>query len=152
MVLLDASVRENVAFGAGTAADDARVREALEAAHLGEWLKGLPDGLDTRVGESGKLVSGGERQRVAIARSLYRQPDLLILDEATSALDTTTELAVLDRLRQMPDLTTIVVSHRSAPIEQADRIVLVEEGRVSAIGTFSDLADRTEQLRGQMGL
>ncbi len=152
VVLLDASVRENVAFGAGRATDDDKVLEALDRAQLTSWLAGLPDGLDTMVGESGKLVSGGERQRVAIARSLYRDPQLLILDEATSALDGATEKALLEALRAISDgLTTIVVSHRMAPIEQADRVALLEDGRISALGTFEEVAASTKEFRDQVG-
>jgi len=140
VVLLDTTVRDNVAFGEGADADDDQVRTALERAQLGEWLATLPDGLDTMVGESGKLVSGGERQRVAIARSLYRNPDLLILDEATSALDAATEAALIESLRTLADtLTTIIVSHRSAPVRAADRVAVLEDGRIAAVGTYAEL-------------
>lgn len=153
VVLLDGSVRENVAFGAGHGADDDRVLRALERAHLGEWLRGLPDGLDTRVGESGKLVSGGERQRVAIARSLYREPDLLILDEATSALDGATEAAVIEGVTELAGtLTTVIVSHRLAPIRAADRLIVMFEGRVAAIGTYDELVASDVEFRDLVGM
>jgi ABC-type multidrug transport system fused ATPase/permease subunit len=153
VVLLDASVRENVAFGAGDAADDARVLRALERARLGEWLARLPSGLDTMVGESGKLVSGGERQRVAIARSLYRQPDLLILDEATSALDGATEAGLIETLTELSsELTTIIVSHRIAPIQAADRVALMEDGRITAVGPFASLVSDTAEFQDLVGL
>ena len=148
VVLLDASVRENVAFGAGHGTDDGRVALALERAQLDDWLASLPDGLDTTVGESGKLVSGGQRQRLAIARSLYREPALLILDEATSALDATTEAAVIESLANLSGrLTTIIVSHRRAPLQVADRVALLEAGRVSAIGPYAELVTETPEFR-----
>ncbi len=141
VVLLDATVRDNVAFGEADRADDELVAGALKRARLGEWLEGLPDGLDTMVGESGKLVSGGERQRIAIARSLYRRPDLLILDEATSALDAATEASLIEGLVALSgELTTIIVSHRLAPIRAADRVVLMGDGKVLAVGDYAELA------------
>ncbi len=153
VVLLDASVRENVAFGAGDAADNARVLRALERARLSDWLAKLPDGLDTMVGESGKLVSGGERQRIAIARSLYRHPDLLILDEATSALDGATEAELIETLIELsPELTTIIVSHRIAPIQAADRVAMMDEGRITAVGSFATLVSDTEAFQDLVGL
>ncbi len=108
----DGTLRENVAFGATEVADDKRVTWALERAQLGDWIGSLPEGLDTMVGESGKLVSGGQRQRVAIARSLYRDPQFLILDEATSDVDAATESALLDTLNSLSaQMTTVIVSH-----------------------------------------
>ncbi len=153
VVLLDASLRDNVAFGAGASIDDDEVRRALHHAQLDDWVAGLPNGLDMMVGESGKLLSGGERQRVALARSLYRNPDLLILDEATSALDGATEAALLESLARLSgELTTIIVSHRLAPIRAADRVVLMESGRITAIGTYDELAADAVEFRDLVGL
>lgn len=148
VVLLDGSVRENVAFGTGHGADDERVLAALERARLSEWLATLPRGLDTTVGESGKLVSGGQRQRLAIARSLYRDPALLILDEATSALDAATEAAVIAGLAELSGrMTTIIVSHRSAPLRAADRVAVLEAGRVAVVGPYATVASETLEFR-----
>lgn len=153
VVLLDGSVRDNVAFGAGGEAEDVRVRAALEAARLGDWIETLPDGLDSVVGEGGKLVSGGERQRIAIARSLYRDPSLLFLDEATSAVDGATEAQLLKSLIGLSDqLTTIIVSHRLAPIRAADRIVFMEDGRISAVGKYEELWSDSAVFRHLVGL
>ena len=152
VVLLDATLRDNVAFGAGSKADDERVRVALERAQLGDWLAKLPEGLDSMVGESGKSVSGGERQRVAIARSLYRNPDLLILDEATSALDGATEASLIDSLRDLSgEITTIIVSHRAAPVRAADRVAMLEHGRITAVGTYDGLLATDHAFRDLVG-
>ena len=129
MILIDGTLRENVAFGAREVADDKRVMWALERAQLGDWIGSLPEGLDTMVGESGKLVSGGQRRRVAIARSLYRHPQLLILDEATSDVDAATESALLDTLRSLSaQMTTVIVSHRLAPIQASNRVAMLDAG------------------------
>jgi ABC-type multidrug transport system fused ATPase/permease subunit len=152
VVLLDGTVRENVAFGAGQRADDELVLQSLHRAHLTDWLESLPNGLDTMVGESGKLISGGERQRVAIARSLYRRPSLLILDEATSALDGATEAAVIKELAELGGgLTTIIVSHRLAPLQAADRVVMMDSARVVTVGTYADLMNRADDFRDLVG-
>ncbi len=152
VVLLDGTVRDNVAFGAGTKADDDLVIQSLERAQLGDWLRSLPAGLDTMVGESGKLISGGERQRVAIARALYRRPALLILDEATSALDGATEAAVINALAHLTgELTTIIVSHRLAPLQAAHRVVMMEGGRITAVGSYPDLSTSVPEFRNLVG-
>ncbi len=153
VVLLDGTVRENVAFGTGSEADDERVLDALAKSQLTEWLAGLPNGLDSLVGESGKLVSGGERQRISVARSLYRAPDLLVLDEATSAIDGATEAALIDGLLSLEDgPTTILVSHRIAPIKAADRIVYMAEGHVLASGSYDELLSDNLDFRSLVGL
>lgn len=152
VVLIDGTVRENVAFGAAERSD-ARVREALEQAELSDWVATLPKGIDTRVGESGKLVSGGQRQRIAIARSLYRNPQLLILDEATSDVDAATEAALLENFRTSErEMTTIVVSHRLAPIEVSDRVVMLSGGRITHQGPYLELADTVPEFRRLVGL
>ena len=151
VVLFDASVRENIAFGMHPEPDDERVRWALGVAQLGSWLDGLPSGLDTTVGEGGKLVSGGERQRIAIARSLYRRPELLVLDEATSALDGATEVSLLAALRAQVGMTTVVVSHRVAPLEAADIVVMMREGVIALHGSYGSLVSSHAEFRELVG-
>lgn len=116
------------------------MRAALTRANLWDFAAGLPEGMDTRLNEAGTNLSGGQRQRIAIARALYREPDVLILDEATSALDNTSEAAVLEALRALaPDIITIVIAHRLKSVEIADRIYLIEDGRVVCQGSRAAL-------------
>jgi ATP-binding cassette subfamily B protein len=137
--LRDATLRENLNYGREDATDD-ELRAALDIAGLGEMLAGLPDKLDTAVGQRGKRFSGGERQRIAIARAVLRDSRLLILDEATSHLDTRREESVLDAVERVGrDRAVLVVAHRLSAIERADRIVMLEQGRVVEHGTHAVL-------------
>jgi len=141
VVLFNDSVAANVALGeAAQAPDRARVRAALEGAHLLEFVDGLPQGIDSPIGHNGGQLSGGQRQRMAIARALYKNAPILILDEATSALDSESERAVqaaLDDL--MKGRTTLVIAHRLSTIEHAHRIVVLEAGRITEQGTHAEL-------------
>ncbi len=153
VVLIDGTLRDNVAFGTADNSKDDRITLALEQAELGDWVQSLTDGLDTPVGEAGKLVSGGQRQRIAIARSLFRDPQLLILDEATSDVDAATEAALLTNFKTVRDgMTTVVVSHRLAPIESSDRVVMLSGGRVVQVGKYEELADSVPEFRRLVGI
>lgn len=131
--LLDDSIKKNVAFGIPEDdIDDVRVWEALEQAQLMQVVKKMEQGLDTVVGERGIKLSGGQRQRIAIARALYRNPDILILDEATSALDSETENAVMDAINGLYGVKTLVIiAHRISTIKRCDYIYEVRNGKVS---------------------
>jgi ATP-binding cassette subfamily B protein len=137
--LLHTSVRENLRYGKPDATD-ADIEAAARAAQVHDLISGLPDGYDTTVGSRGHRFSGGEKQRIAIARTLLRDPRVLILDEATSALDTETERAVQ---RAFDDLargrTTITIAHRLSTVRDADEIAVVDHGRVVESGTHGDL-------------
>jgi subfamily B ATP-binding cassette protein MsbA len=138
VVMLNDTVAANVALGLPI--DEPRVLHCLQAAHLGEWLSGLPDGLRATVGHNAAQLSGGQRQRMAIARALYKDAPILILDEATSALDTESEKAVQEALdRLMRGRTILVIAHRLSTIQHADRIVVMHAGRVVEIGTHQAL-------------
>jgi ABC-type multidrug transport system fused ATPase/permease subunit len=145
--LIDGSVSHNVCFDKSIREIDAtRVWEALERAHVADFVRGLPDGIETLVGESGVRFSGGQRQRLGIARALYRRPTALILDEATSALDTPTEAAFASTIQQLRGtLTLITVAHRLSTVRHCDTIFLMDEGRLIAQGPF-------EELRRESGL
>ncbi|MEV6620785.1 ATP-binding cassette domain-containing protein [Amycolatopsis sp. NPDC051106] len=136
------TVRENLRFAKPDATDE-EIEAAAKAAHIHDTLAGLPDGYDTVVGQRGYRFSGGEKQRMAIARILLRNPPVLILDEATSALDTRTERSVqaeLDRLAA--GRTTLTIAHRLSTVEHADQIVVLHEGRIVERGTHEELLAR----------
>ena len=149
--LLHASIRENLLL-ARPGATDADLVAACRSARIHELIDGLPKGYDTLVGERGYRFSGGERQRLAIARMLLRDPPVLILDEATSALDTRTERAVQEALDALArGRTTLVIAHRLATVERADQIVVLHQGRIVERGTHADLvalAGRYADLAG----
>ncbi|MCS6786101.1 MAG: ABC transporter ATP-binding protein/permease [Thiobacillaceae bacterium] len=128
------TVAANVAYG--EAIDQARVIEALKQANAWDFVQALPAGIHTRLNEGGSNLSGGQRQRIALARALYRRPDVLILDEATSALDSAAEAAVLATLRTLaPGLITLIIAHRLQSMDLAQRIYLIQDGRVACAGS-----------------
>lgn len=131
------TVRENLIMGA--AIDDLEVQEALEVARAHGFVQRMPGGLDAVVGERGVTLSGGQRQRIALARALLRRPRVLLLDDATSAVDPRVERAILDGLRSSVAATTMVVAHRVSTIALADRVLLLDAGRITASGTHRDL-------------
>ena len=126
--MIDSTIRKNVAFGvADEDIDDAKVWRALQEAQLDEFVRGLPDGLDTSIGERGIRISGGQRQRIGIARALYNDPEILVFDEATSALDNDTEAAVMEAVNSFHGRKTmIIIAHRLNTIEKCDMIYKVE--------------------------
>lgn len=127
--MFDDTIRENVAFGE-TQIDDAQVWKALESASLKQFVEELPEGLDTMVGENGIKFSGGQKQRMAIARALYLKPEILLLDEATSALDSETELAVMEAIASLQgSITMIIIAHRLTTIRSCDRIYEIRDHR-----------------------
>ncbi len=137
--LLHATVRENLRYAKPEATDD-EIEQAAKAAQIHDLIAGLPDGYDTMVGSRGHRFSGGEKQRIAIARTLLRDPRVLVLDEATSALDTQTERAVQQAFDQLArGRTTITIAHRLSTVRNADQIVVLDHGRVSETGTHAAL-------------
>jgi ATP-binding cassette, subfamily B, bacterial len=137
--LFHASIRENLAF-AKPEATDQEIEAAARAAQIHDLIVSLPDGYDTPVGERGYRFSGGEKQRIAIARTILRNPPVLLLDEATSALDTVTERAVQEALDTLAEgRTTIGIAHRLSTVRRADQIVVLDRGRVAESGTHTEL-------------
>lgn len=130
--LTDDTIRKNVAFGIDeNEIDDEKVWRALEQAQLAEFVRTLPNGLENIVGDKGVRLSGGQRQRIAIARALYKDPEILVLDEATSALDTETESAVMEAIEYLQGKKTmIIIAHRLSTIENCDVVYEVKEGTV----------------------
>ena len=138
-VLFSASALENIRYGRPGATDD-EVYAAARAAYADDFIRALPEGYDTFLGERGVRLSGGQRQRIAIARAMLKNAPLLLLDEATSALDAESERMVQAALESaMRDRTTLVIAHRLATVQQADRIVVIDQGRLVEQGTHAEL-------------
>lgn len=138
VVVMNDTLASNVALG--QAADRDKVTQCLLAANLGDYLESLPQGIDTLVGHNAATMSGGQRQRLAIARAMYKNAPVLILDEATSALDNESERMVQDALQTLQTgRTTLVIAHRLSTIEKADLIVVMDAGRVIESGTHASL-------------
>ena len=136
------TLRENIAF-ARPDATDAEIRQAAEAAHVTEFVDGLPDGFETLVGERGVKLSGGQRQRVALARAILRDAPILLLDEATSALDSESEGLVQQALwRLMEGRTAFVVAHRLSTVARMDRLIVLDRGQIIEQGSHAELLDR----------
>jgi len=140
VVLFNDTIRNNLAYGQLKASSDEDLMRAAEAAHILEFVKDLPEGLETVVGDRGVLLSGGQRQRIAIGRALLKNAPVLILDEATSALDTQSERRIQEALNVlMKDRTTLVIAHRLSTVEKADRIIVLDAGRIVESGTHTEL-------------
>ncbi|WP_405837556.1 ABC transporter ATP-binding protein [Streptomyces sp. NBC_01518] len=140
--LFHATVAENLRFAKPDATDE-ELYTAARAAQIHEHIAGLPDGYDTVVGERGHRFSGGEKQRLAIARTILRDPPVLLLDEATSALDNRTEAAVQDAIDALSaNRTTLTIAHRLSTIRSADQIVVLDSGKVAERGTHEELLDQ----------
>ncbi len=154
IAMTNGTVRENVALGLPTdAIDDDWVWDALDRAHLADFLRGSREGLDTMIGEHGVKLSGGQRQRLGVARALYTQPKFLVLDEATSALDAETEQAIAHTLTSLEGMvTTVTIAHRLATIRHCDLVVYLDNGKILASGTFDEVRNRAESFDQQARL
>lgn len=139
--LSDNTLRRNIAFALpDNLIDDHRIIQAMRDAQIDDLLETLPDGLDTSLGEHGRMLSVGQQQRVGIARALYDQPSLLVLDEATSALDLKTESEISTVINALGSkITVVIIAHRLSTVKHADRIILMRNGRVAGADTFSNL-------------
>jgi ABC-type multidrug transport system fused ATPase/permease subunit len=147
--ILDTDIGSNVTFGMPT--DPARIAQAIEAARLTRFLASLPQGTETPVGERGATLSGGQNQRIAIARAFYRNPEILIFDEATSALDNETEREIQETLsRRDPGRVTLIVAHRIHTLKHCDEILVIDEGKLVDSGRFDDLAARSAVFQAML--
>ncbi|HSX83871.1 MAG TPA: ABC transporter ATP-binding protein/permease, partial [Cellvibrio sp.] len=141
-VLFNTSIRDNIAYG-NPAADDAQIDRAIRMAHLKSFIDSLPQGDKTIVGERGLKVSGGEKQRIAIARVLLKGAPILLFDEATSALDSNAETAILEAMREVATgHTSVVIAHRLSTVVDADKIVVLDQGQVVEQGSHNELLQR----------
>ncbi len=138
-MLFNDSIFENICYGDPTANDD-DVAEAIRLAHLDNFIAQLPEGENTVVGERGLKLSGGEKQRVAIARTILKRPPILIFDEATSSLDSHSEQAILGAIHEVSTgHTSLVIAHRLSTIVDADNIIVLDQGEVAEQGSHQQL-------------
>lgn len=144
--LFEGSIRQNLTLGDEEFSDE-NIWEALALAEMGAFVRSLPLGLDTRVGERGTQLSGGQGQRLIIARALIRRPEMLLLDEGTSALDADTEARIVRNLAGSPTRILVMVTHRVDAVRQCDRIAVVESGRLVGMGTFDELSSSNRTFR-----
>jgi ABC-type branched-subunit amino acid transport system ATPase component len=141
IVIASGTIRENIALGYPIEeATDDLVMHALRVAHLEDFVANLPDGVDTQVGERGARISGGQRQRLGIARAMFTRPHLLVLDEATSSLDGLIEASISDAIHALKGKTTVVIiAHRLSTVRNADKVVYLSNGHVLASGSFDEV-------------
>ena len=143
VVLFNDTIANNLAYGQLRECSEEEVQQAAEAAHIIDFVKDMPDGLETVVGDRGVLLSGGQRQRIAIGRALLKNAPVLILDEATSSLDTQSERRIQDALEAlMKNRTTLVIAHRLSTVEKADYIIVLDKGKIAESGTHKALLEQ----------
>jgi ABC-type multidrug transport system fused ATPase/permease subunit len=155
-MISNGSIKDNVAMGfPHSSVDDELVVEALRIAQLYEFVSNLENGFDSQVGDRGTKISGGQRQRLGIARAMFTKPQLLVLDEATSSLDGETEANISDSINAMKgNVTVLMIAHRLSTVRNADLVVYLENGSVIATGSFESVRsevpdfDRQAQLMG----
>ena len=145
-MLFSGSIRENMRWGDPNATDE-EIREACRIACADGFVTAFPDGYDTDLGQGGCNVSGGQKQRLCIARALLKKPKILILDDSTSAVDTATEAKIRDGLKKLTDMTKIVIAQRITSVMDADQIIVMEHGRISDVGRHAELLLRSEIYR-----
>jgi len=137
--LFSGTIKDNISYGQ-TRTTEREIREAAIQANIHDFIEGLPNGYQTEVGERGTKLSGGEKQRIAIARAILRNPKILILDEATSSLDAETESLIRDALEKlMKGRTTLIIAHRLSTIEKVNKIVVLDDGAIVESGTHLEL-------------
>ena len=140
-LLFSGTIRDNLKWGKPDATDG-ELWAACRAAHAEEFLRRMPDGLDTDLGQGGVNVSGGQKQRLCIARTLLKQPKVLIFDDSTSAVDTATESGIRHALAELDGVTKIIIAQRISSVQSADMIVILDDGRLHAVGTHDELLAR----------
>jgi ATP-binding cassette subfamily C protein len=147
--LMDDTIRRNIAFGIEDEnIDEARISKALKLARLEDFIVSLSDGVSTIVGEHGTRLSGGQRQRIAIARALYREPNVLVFDEATSALDNVTEQEITHAIENLSgEKTILIVAHRLSTVRKCNKIIFMREGHIVSSGSYDELLTNSNDFR-----
>jgi ABC-type multidrug transport system fused ATPase/permease subunit len=154
VVISNGTIRENVGLGYKSEfVNEEFVWDAVKAAQLESYVNSLPFGLDTQVGERGTRMSGGQRQRLGIARALFTKPKLLVLDEATSALDGETEAAISKAVQDLRgNVTVIMIAHRLSTVRNADSVIYMDRGQIKSIGTFEEVRSKVPDFDRQAKL
>ena len=139
--LTDDTIRKNIAFGLREDnIDDALIKQAVEKASLNKFIDNLSNGIETVVGEKGIRISGGQQQRIGIARALYRDPEILMLDEATSSLDQSTEKKIMESIQFLKRTKTlIIITHRLSTVKNCDKIFFIDKGKITKQGSPSEI-------------
>ncbi len=146
-LLFSGTIKENLRWGNAEATDE-EIVEACKLAQADEFVRSFPDGYDTHIEQGGTNVSGGQKQRLCIARALLKKPKILILDDSTSAVDTKTDMLIRDGFKKyIPETTKIIIAQRVASVQDADMIIVMDGGRISDVGTHSELLERSEIYR-----
>ena len=146
-VLFSGTIKENLRWGDENASDEELVN-ACRLACADDFIRSFPDGYDTHIEQGGTNVSGGQKQRLCIARALLRKPKVLILDDSTSAVDTQTDAKIRKSFREyIPDTTKLIIAQRISSVEDADMIVVMNEGKIDAVGTHTELMETNEIYR-----
>jgi len=154
VTISNGTIRQNVALGyPEDVASDELVSEAIRIAQLTDFVASLPNGLDTHVGERGTKISGGQRQRLGIARAMFTKPKLLVLDEATSSLDGQTESDISDAIHNLKGTVTVVmIAHRLSTVRNADTVIYMDQGKILAQGTFEEVRNSIPDFDNQARL
>jgi ABC-type multidrug transport system fused ATPase/permease subunit len=154
ILLIQGTIKENILLGIEEdAISNERIDEVIRIAELTDFIRTLPDGINSQIGERGAKLSGGQRQRVGLARALVTNPKLIVLDEATSALDGMTEEIITNSISELKGIVTvIVIAHRLSTVREADRVLYLQEGKVIAEGRFDDVRNSVPNFDKQAKL